>query len=83
MINSLFILFLPNVSKVINLIRTRFSNFLIEDNLIVSHNASNEDFLVVDNAKNILIIHDFKTNVNTSDPAKNTPTQSKGPSKFP
>ncbi|MDE5053275.1 DUF1796 family putative cysteine peptidase [Niallia taxi] len=55
----------PNLPKVINLIRTHFSNFLIADNLIVPHYASNEDLLVVDNANHISFNHDFKTDVNT------------------
>ncbi|MED3965764.1 DUF1796 family putative cysteine peptidase [Niallia taxi] len=55
----------PNLPKVINLIRTHFSNFLIGDNLIVPHYASNEDLLVVDNANHISFNHDFKTDVNT------------------
>ena len=55
----------PNLPKVINIIRTNFSNFLIEDNLTVPQYASDEDLLVVDNANHISFNHDFKTDVNT------------------
>lgn len=55
----------PNLSRVTNLLRTNFSNFLNEDNLIVPQYASDEDLLVVDKTHLISFNHDFKTDVNT------------------
>ncbi len=55
----------PNLSRVTNLIRTNFTNFLNEDNLIVPQYASDQDLLVVDKTHLISFNHDFKTDVNT------------------
>jgi hypothetical protein len=55
----------PNLSRVTNLLRTNFSNFLNEDTFIVPQYASDEDLLVVDKTHLISFNHDFKTDVNT------------------